>query len=313
MEKLAILGAGTMGHSIALNAAWQGIEVRLYGVDSADVARGRNGIAEKVQTLHQHGLLEEKEIGALFDRIETMTSIEEATEGASFIIEAIPEDLELKQALFKQLDESCAENVIFASNTSGLSPTLIASKSKHPERVVVTHFWNPAHLVPLVEVVRGSHTSDATVQRAMALLKQMKKKAIEVKREVPGFVANRLQFALLREAQFLLEEGIATKEDIDAAVAYSIGRRLPVTGPLLSADMAGLDVFVNISSYLYASLSNAETTFPSHKKLVDEGRSGQKALGGYYDWDASFSAEMNQKREAELIRFLKQDRDTESK
>src|SRR5690606_29891000 len=113
--------------------------------------------------------------------------------------------------------------------------------------------------------------------------KQMKKKAIEVKREVPGFVANRLQFALLREAQFLLEEGIATKEDIDAAVAYSIGRRLPVTGPLLSADMAGLDVFVNISSYLYASLSNAETTFSGHKKLVEEGRSGQKALGGYYD------------------------------
>lgn len=307
MEKLAILGAGTMGHSIALNAAWQGIDLTLYGVNKEDIERGHKGIIEKTKTLLQHGLIQENEAGAIIDRITMVTSIEEAVGNATFIIEAVPENIDLKKSLFKQLDSTCGSDVVLASNTSGLSPTLIASATSRPERVVVMHFWNPAHLIPLVEVVRGTETNDTTVLRAMNLLKQMKKKAIEVKKEMPGFVANRLQFALFREAQYLLEEGVATKEDIDAAVTYSIGRRLPVTGPLLSADMGGLDVFAAISDYLFATLSNADASLPTLKKLAENNKFGNKSGEGYYDWNADFSVEMNHKRETELIRFLKQD------
>lgn len=133
----------------------------------------------------------------------------------------------------------------------------------------------------------------------------MKKKPIEVKKEAPGFVGNRLQFALFREAQYILEQGIASKEDIDAAVTYGIGRRLPVTGPFLSADMGGLDVFSAIADYLFSDLSNAKTSSAALKKLVNDKKFGSKTGEGYYKWDHSFLEEMNQKREKELIHFLK--------
>lgn len=171
----------------------------------------------------------------------------------------------------------------------------------------MTHFWNPAHLIPLVEVVRGEKTGDEAVERSFQLLKQMKKKPIEVKKEIPGFVGNRLQYALFREAQYLLEEGIASKEDIDDAVTYGIGRRLPVSGPLMTADMGGLDVFSAISDYLFQHLSSAEESLPILKKLVEEQKLGDKSGEGYYKWDEDFSKQYNQKREEELIRFLKKD------
>jgi 3-hydroxybutyryl-CoA dehydrogenase len=201
--------------------------------------------------------------------------------------------------------------VILATNTSGLSLSLIAAGTKKPERTIVAHFWNPAHLVPLVEVLRTDKTSDDTFNRTIALLKYMHKKPIEVKKEVPGLVGNRLQFALFREAQYLLEEGIASKEDIDAAVTYSIGRRLPVTGPLLSADMGGLDVFASISDYLFEDLSKSDCSFPTLKKLVEQKKFGNKTAEGYYEWDEDFSTKVNQAREKELIRHLKQDRGIE--
>src|SRR5690606_16016514 len=202
-----------------------------------------SGIMSKLKMLVRHELLNEQEVDLITERIFITTSMDDALEDSTFVIEAAPENIDLKKNLFLHLDKMLNKDVILASNTSGLSPTEIASVTMHPERILVTHFWNPAHLVPLVEVVRGEKTNDASVTRALELLHFMKKKPIEVKKEVPGFVANRLQFALFREAQYILENGIASKEDIDAAVVYSIGRRLSVTGPLVSADMGGLDIF----------------------------------------------------------------------
>ena len=170
---------------------------------------------------------------------------------------------------------------------------------------MITHFWHPAHLIPLVEVVRGNKTSDFTIKNDGSV--ELNKKPIEVKKEAPGFVGNRLQFALLREAQHILDEGIATKEDIDAAVVYSIGRRLPITGPILSADMGGLDVYQDISNYLYSHLSTTQESTPSMSELVNENKLGNKSGEGYYKWDESFSEEVNNAREKELIRYLKQD------
>ena len=308
MEKLAIIGCGTMGHSIAVSAAWAGIPVQMYGINELELEHAYSGITSKLNVLFQNGLFSQKESKQIKDRIITSTSIDKVAKNSSFIIEAIPENIDLKKDLFLYLDKICKKKVILASNTSALSPTLIASVSANPERILVTHFWNPAHLVPLVEVVRGKKTNDETVKRALELLLLMKKKPIEVKKEIPGFIANRLQFALFREAQFLLEEGVASREDIDAAVIYSIGRRLSVTGPLASADMGGLDVFSAISDYLFPNLSNAKSASPALKNRVENNKLGIKTGAGYYTWDHSFSEEMNNKREAELIRFIKKDR-----
>ncbi|MBG9545483.1 3-hydroxybutyryl-CoA dehydrogenase [Cytobacillus firmus] len=296
-----------MGHSIALNAAWAGLSVTMQGISDADLEQGWTNMLKKLEVMLNNGILSESEAGHIQENIKMTVSVEEAVQGATFVIEAVPENIQLKIDLFKRLDALCDPDVILASNTSGLSPTEIASETAHPERTVVTHFWNPAHLIPLVEVVRGEKTGDEAVERSFQLLKQMKKKPIEVKKEVPGFVGNRLQYALFREAQYLLEEGIASKEDIDDAVTYGIGRRLPVSGPLMTADMGGLDVFSAISDYLFQHLSSAEESLPELKKLVSEQKLGDKTGEGYYKWDEAFSKEYNQKREAELIRFLKKD------
>ncbi len=304
MEKLGIIGCGTMGHSIALTAAWAGLPVRLHGINSSETEKAQLAIMDKLRMLSENGLLDVATIEPIANRIIITHSVDELAAVSSFIIENIPENMDLKRNLFGYLDKVCGPEVILATNTSGLSPSMIASGTLNPQRIVASHFWNPAHLIPLVEVIRGEKTSDQTVKRTFDLLKYMKKKPIEVKKEVPGFVGNRLQFALFREAQYILEQGIASKEDIDAAVTYGIGRRLPVTGPFVSADMTGLDVFSAIADYLFNDLSNANCSSSALKKLVEEKKFGAKTGEGYYKWDRSFLEEMNQKREKELIRCL---------
>lgn len=306
MEKLGIIGCGTMGHSIALTAAWAGLPVKLHGINNTETEKAQLAIGDKLRLLSENGLLVGDTIEMIKSRISITHSIDEIAAVSSFIIETIPENIDLKRDLFGYLDKVCGPDVILATNTSGLSPTMIALGTLNPQRIVASHFWNPAHLIPLVEVIRGEKTSDQTVQRAFDLLKYMNKRPIEVKKEIPGFVGNRLQFALFREAQYILEQGIASKEDIDAAVTYGIGRRLPVTGPFVSADMGGLDVFSAIADYLFNDLSNASSSSPTLKKLVEDKNFGAKTGEGYYKWDRLFLEEMNQKREMELMRFLKQ-------
>jgi len=305
MEKPGIIGCGTMGHSIALAAAWAGLPVTLHGLDSSETENAQSAILDKLKMLSRNGLFNPDTIELIKSRITVTQSIDEIASVSSFIIETIPENINLKKNLFQYLDKICSADIILATNTSGLSPTMIASDTLNPQRTVACHFWNPPHLVPLVEVIRGEKTSDQTVKRALDLLIFMNKKPIQVKKEVPGFVGNRLQFALFREAQYILEQGIASKEDIDAAVTYGIGRRLPVTGPFISADMGGLDVFSAIADYLFSDLSNANSSPSGLKKLVSDKKFGAKTGEGYYKWDQPFLEEMNQKREKELIHFLK--------
>lgn len=307
IERLAIIGCGTMGHTIALNAAWVGIQVKMYGIDQKDVQNGLLAVKAKLKTLFAKDLIKQDQQDQILEKITGTDSLSDAVSGATFIIECIPEILELKNDLFLKLDEMCNEEVILATNTSGLSPSLIGLNLKYPQRILATHFWNPAHLIPLVEVLRAKFTNDNTFKRTIDLLMFMNKKPIEVKKEVPGMVGNRLQFALFREAQFLLEQGIASKEDIDAAVTYGIGRRLPVTGPLLSADMGGLDVFASISDYLFKDLSNADQSSGKLRDLISQGHFGQKNGKGYYTWNEKFAEAMNHKREEQLIQFLKDD------
>lgn len=245
------------------------------------------------------------------ERIYFTNSLRECVNNASFVIEGIPENLYLKQKMFQELDELCSQNVILASNTSGLSPTDIASLTLYPKRTVVTHFWNPGHLIPLVEVIRGEQTSEQTVNRSLELLKNLNKKPIVVQKDILGSIGNRLQYALFREAQYILEQGVASIEDIDKAVCYSIGRRLSVTGPFMTADMGGLDVFDSISTYLFPDLSNHNKSFSKMKNLIDEGNYGQKTGKGFYEWSQQQSKKMNKEREQQLIYWLKRDLEEE--
>lgn len=309
MEKFSIIGCGTMGHSIALSAAWAGVSVNVLGVDEDDLKRADSGLGNKLRVMVENGLFDDGEASEIRQRITLLTSLEEVVKEATFIIEAIPEDLEIKRNFYQELEPLISEEVIVASNTSGFTPTSLAEKAQHPERFIVTHYWNPAHLIPLVEVVKGEKTSNKTIDRAMNFMKKMNKQPIYLNKEIPGFIGNRLQYALFREAQALLDQGVATKEDIDAAVTYSIGRRLPITGPLMTADMGGLDVFSAISNYLFADLSNDKKSGRVLTRLVEEGKHGDKSGEGFYPWDGATSKKINAEREKTLIHFLKLDRE----
>lgn len=312
MEKLSIIGSGTMGHSIALSAAWAGLDVKVLGVDEEDIKWADNGIKNKLRVMVENQLFNEREGEKIRDRIKLLTSLKETVDGATFIIEAIPEDLEIKRTFYQELEQVIGKEVIIASNTSGFTPTSLAEKLLHPERFIVTHYWNPGHLIPLVEVVKGEKTSKETIDRTMEFTRKMNKQPIFLHKEIPGFIGNRLQYALFREAQALLDVGAASKEDIDAAVTYSIGRRLPITGPLMTADMGGLDVFSAISNYLFADLNNDDKSGEILTKLVEEGKHGDKSGEGFYQWDEETSKKINAEREKTLIHFLKLDREREA-
>lgn len=306
-ENLSIIGSGIMGHSIALAAAWAGFEVKVWGLNEEDFNNAKEGLNSKIDSLVAYDIFNETEKNAIQNRIHFTDSINDCVSKSTFVIEAIPEILELKQNYFKQLDEILPENTIIASNTSGLSATAIAKLTKKTARTVVTHFWNPAHLMPLVEVVRGKHTSDETAKRALALLKAMNKKPILVKKDALGSVGNRLQYAIFRESQYILQEGIASMEDIDTAIRYSLGRRFGVTGPFMTMDMGGLNTNASISSYLFEDLSDRKNVFPQMKKLVENGHIGPKSGKGYYEWTPELITRMEKAREEELIRWLKKD------
>lgn len=307
MESISILGAGTMGHSIALSAAWANQTVNVYGIDEHDLENAVRGLNNKLKVMTENELFTSEQANEIRKRIQFTTSLEAAVSEATFVIEVIPEVLDLKKELYNRLEALVEDDVVIASNTSGFKPSILAADMLHPARFVVTHFWNPAHLIPLVEVVKGEHTDAVTVQRAMDVLTLMNKKAIVLNKEIPGFIGNRLQYALFREAQALLDAGAASKEDIDAAVTYSIGRRLPVTGPLMSADMGGLDVFSVISNYLFEDLSTDQRSGKVLSQLVNENKLGDKTGEGFYSWEPDVSAKMNEEREQTLIYFLKND------
>lgn len=307
MGNIAIIGAGTMGHSIALSAAWSGQSVSIFGMDARDLETAQKGFETKLRLMADNELIDYEQAKGIAGRVAFTSSLEKAVENAEFIIEAVPENIGLKHQIYQQLEGLISNKIIIASNSSGLMPTALAEGMKHPERFVLTHFWNPAHLIPLVEIVGGEKTNEQTLQQTKALIEQMNKQAVLLKKELPGFIGNRLQFALFREAQALLDAGVASKEDIDAAVTYSIGRRLPVTGPLQTADLGGLDIFYAISEYLFEDLSTEQKPGHTLSELAKSGKLGTKTGSGFYEWPEAQSRAVQAEREEALIHFLKQD------
>ncbi|EHQ90360.1 3-hydroxyacyl-CoA dehydrogenase family protein [Desulfosporosinus youngiae] len=308
IKRICNLGTGTIGPSITLTFAMAGYQVFMFGRSDASVKRGFQRIETILGSFCENNIIQKNQVPEIMGRIKGVTTLEEAAEGADFVIEGIVENLIAKQEVFGKMEELCPANTVFASSTSGLSPTLIAEKLDHKDRFVAAHFWNPPHLIPLVEVVPGKHTSQKTVDFTAQLMEKVGKKPVVLNREALGFIGNRLQFAMLREALYLIESGIATKEAVDTTIKYTLGRRLAATGPFESADLSGLDIINNIASYLFEDLCNHSHVSPILRELVDQGNLGAKNGSGFYEWTIDELTKINKIRENDLIQWLNKDK-----
>ncbi len=305
IQTAAVIGAGTMGAGIAGEFARAGCEVRLVDRSDDFLEHGMARLRGAQESLVEAGLLSARDASAALERIKPFTSLEDACSGIQLLVEAAPEDLSLKQELFARLDRLCHGRALLASNTSGLSITEIARATQRPGLVAGMHFWNPPHVIPLVEVTKGAETCDATAGTLVEFARRIGKRPILVRRDVPGFVGNRLQFAVLREALHILSEGIASAEDIDTAMTAGPGLRYALIGPLRTADLGGLDVFRAISQYLFASLNSDAQPPAVLAELVEKGTLGAKSGAGFYEYPPKKVDEILRRRDRVLLAFLK--------
>jgi 3-hydroxybutyryl-CoA dehydrogenase len=280
VEFVAVLGAGTMGHGIAQVAALAGYRVVMRDVSREAIERGVRSIEANLEKGMRLGKLAEDERDMALQRVRGATSLAEAAE-ADLFIEAVPERMELKREALREVERVAARDFVFATNTSSLSITGIAEGARSPERVVGMHFFNPVHIMRLLEVVVGRETSDETVETARAVGRRMRKEPITVK-DVPGFASSRLGVALGLEAMRMLEQGVAGAKDIDTAM--ELGYNHPM-GPLRLTDLVGLDVRLAIAEYLHGALGS-ETFRPPEilRRMVADGKLGRKTGEGFYDW-----------------------------
>jgi 3-hydroxybutyryl-CoA dehydrogenase len=280
IETIAVIGAGTMGHGIAQVAAAAGFRVWLNDVDREALARAVSAIEANLAKGIQRAKLTEDDRDRTLQLIHGTTNLEECA-AADLIIEAAPEKLEPKKDILRRLEVASDHPFIFASNTSSLSITEIASSSKRPEAVIGMHFFNPVHIMRLVEIVVGNKTNTETVETVTSVGRKMRKEPIVVK-DVPGFASSRLGVVLGLEAMRMFEQGVASAHDIDTAM--ELGYNHPM-GPLKLTDLVGLDVRLNIAEYLYRELGSEAFKPPEVlRRMVSEGKLGKKTGQGFYDW-----------------------------
>jgi 3-hydroxybutyryl-CoA dehydrogenase len=301
----AVIGAGTMGHGIAQVFAQQGWTVSLVDKDESVLKKALCNITLNLRTLAECGALDPDTIDSIKSRIRVTVDLDRAVKDAQYVTEAVPESIDLKNRLFRLLDQNAAEETVLASNTSGLDIDLIASSTSRPQQVIGTNWWNPPHIIPLVEVMVGRQTSHETTERTKNILKSIGKKPITLLRAVPGFVGNRLQMALLREALSLVEKGYVSVEDVDRAVKYGPGFRWAAYGPLQVADFGGLDVFRTLTQDLYPSLDASTRTDEGLEELLRKGHKGVKSGRGFYDYSSTDIDSLLRERDRKLIEILR--------
>jgi len=309
IHRISVLGAGLMGHGIAQSYLMGGYPVMLYDVGRPILDRAKVYIGQNLKVFSEFGLIDKSEIEPCLDRLTTTTDLQAAVERAHFVVEAAPEDLALKQELFQQIESFCSENAILASNTSSLTLADIGVRVKKRDRLVTTHWFNPPHLVPTVEVVRSPWTSDETMDTTYALLAKLKKMPVRINKEIPGFVVNRIQMAMIREVLSIYDQGVASAEDIDKAVKGSIGFRLASIGPLLTVDLAGINLWLRVCENLFPIIDSSTAPPEALRKLAAQGYDGVKSGKGFYDYSVALSQgsldETVQRRDREFLQRLK--------
>jgi 3-hydroxybutyryl-CoA dehydrogenase len=300
LENIAVVGAGLMGHGIAQIFAVHGHRVALMDLQGSLLSQAIENIRANLSLMAQKGIVAAADIQPAIQRITTTTDLKEAVSGARFVVEAVLEKLELKQEIFQNLDSLSPPDTILATNTSVISITQIAQKAKQRSRIVGTHFWNPPYLIPLVEVVRGDETAAEVVEKTYALLQRVGKHPVRVHKDVPGFVGNRLQHALWREAISIVERGIADAATVDECIKFGFGLRLPHLGPMENIDMVGTDLTLAIHNYILKHLESSPQASPLLAEKVKKGELGFKTGCGFQAW----SQAQAQRSRKELVEYL---------
>jgi 3-hydroxybutyryl-CoA dehydrogenase len=266
--------------------------------------RAPGALTAKRSFLTEHGLVPADGGGDAVGRVRTTTDLADAAGGADVVVECVFEDLALKQDVFERLDAACPPETILCTNTSVISITEIGEKAARKERVVGTHFWNPPYLIPLVEVVRTEHVDPGVVDRTMDLLTRAGKHPIDCRKDVPGFVANRLQHALWREAISIVEHGIADAATVDESIRFGPGLRLPILAPMENADMVGLDLTLAIHDYILPHLEASGEASPLLKEKVETGDLGFKSGRGFFEWPQEAADASRRRLVAYLVHVL---------
>lgn len=304
IKNVTILGSGLMGNGLALTFA--------RDKETSVILRSRNAKSEPLKPVRnnldqlvQRNAMDPKEAERIMERITFTTDMKEALRDADMVVECVLEDMALKQNLFAEIEPQCKESCILATNTSVMSVTEIASKVKDKSRLVGTHFWNPPYLIPLVEVVKGDETSEETMDRTYDFMKKIGKKPVRCQKDVPGFIANRLQHAIWREALSIVEKGIADPATVDEALKYGPGLRWPTLGILENVDMIGVDLSLNIQKYIVKYLEDSHEPSKLLEELVEKGDLGFKTGKGYQTWSEEEIAASNRRLREYLIDVTK--------
>ncbi|CAK7065333.1 MAG: 3-hydroxybutyryl-CoA dehydrogenase [Desulfovibrio sp.] len=303
--RIAVIGSGIMGHGIALVCAKGGYPVTLIDVSADALENAKGKLAQAMDQLIENDLAPAQSKDATLARISYNTDMAVGVKDADIVFEAVPERLHLKESVYADLERFCKPEAIFASNTSGISINTLAALTKRPERFVGTHFFMPAHIVPLVEVIQTKETLEDVSDSVMTLLAELGKTPVLVKKDIAGFIGNRLQHALAREAMSLVQKGVASAEDVDTVVRTSLAIRLLFTGPMEQRDFNGLDTHMSIAEYLYPDLEDSHTPLNILVDAVEAGNYGLKSGKGFFDWTDKDIAAVTAKKNQQLIQVLK--------
>ena len=299
-----VIGTGMMGPGIALTLALGGLRAAILSRSMETAEAGLAKARAQLALLAEAGVADQDKAARGHELLSATADFDGAVAGADLVIESAPENMAFKQDLFARMDALAKPDAILASNTSGLSITAIASRCTRPERVLTTHFWNPPHLMPLVEIVRGDKTDPAKAEAVRELLISCGKKAVVVKKDTPGQLGNRLQMALVREAAHIVESGIADAEAVDEVVRSGFGLRMPVYGVFEHQDIVGLDMASAILEYVSTDLYSEPRAPQIVRDLVARGDLGAKTGRGFHDWTKKDAAQVKERRDRFVLDFL---------
>lgn len=304
MPKTAVLGAGIMGPGIAQIFAVHGNPVSLYDPKPEARASVRDRIINNFAPFLSLGMATPADQETCLSCLSVAENLAEACRGAEVIVEAIPENLGLKRRILEQVQQQVGPTAVICTNTSALRITDIATGLPYPGQIVGTHFWNPPQVIPCVEIIKGEQTSPLVFDYVYQLMSAVGKEPVRVIKDAPGFLGNRLQHALQREAYNVVEMGLASPEDVDKVVKYSFGLRLAIMGPLERADLGGLDLGYEIQKYLLPHLDNRTTVSPVLQAKVDSGQLGSKTGQGFYEWPPERLAGRARQRDLMLLKLI---------
>jgi 3-hydroxybutyryl-CoA dehydrogenase len=301
----AVIGTGMMGPGIAATLALGGVKATILSRTPESAQKGLADALSLIDLLERNELASPAKAAVARGNLTATSQFAESISGVDLVIESAPENLSFKQDSFEKMDALAPPSTVLTSNTSGLSITAIAERCVYPERVVTTHFWNPPHLMPLVEIVRGKKTEDDVVTSLRELLTVCGKVPVVVKKDTPGQLGNRLQQALVREAVNIVEQGIADVEDVDLAAKAGFGLRLPVYGIFEHQDAVGLDMCLTVADYVSQDLYNEPRAPEYMRNLVRDGHLGAKTGKGFYDWSKKDINAVKARRDQFILDFLR--------